>query len=95
LWAAGGCCASPDPALMLQKGGHDVTGCGVILTSDGREEAARLFNHINLHFEVTGKELKDAAVLRAVGLSAEKYSSFALMPEKAGKITPSYEAIAA
>ena len=70
-----------DPA----KGRHEVTDCEVKLTSERREEAPRLFTHINLHFIVTGKELKDAAVSRAVDLSAEKYCSVALMLEKAVK----------
>ncbi len=50
-----------------------MTNCEVKLTSERREEAPRLFTHINLHFIVTGKALKDAAVSRAVDLSAEKY----------------------
>ena len=54
-----------------------------------------LFTHINLHFIVTGSDLKEAAVARAVDLSAEKYCSVALMLEKAVNITHSYEVIAA
>ena len=94
LMAAGGCSAI-DVVSILQKGRHDVTDCEVKLTSERREEAPRLFTHINLHFVVTGKELKDAAVSRAVDLSAEKYCSVALMLEKAVKITHSYEVIEA
>ncbi|KDS97393.1 yhfA domain protein [Escherichia coli 2-011-08_S1_C3] len=48
-----------------------------------------------LHFIVTGRDLKDAAVARAVDLSAEKYCSVALMLEKAVNITHSYEVVAA
>ena len=94
LMAAGGCSAI-DVVSILQKGRHDVTDCEVKLTSERRDEAPRLFTHINLHFVVTGKELKDAAVSRAVDLSAEKYCSVALMLEKAVKITHSYEVIEA
>jgi putative redox protein len=94
LMAAGGCSAI-DVVSILQKGRHDVTNCEVKLTSERREEAPRLFTHINLHFIVTGKELKDAAVSRAVDLSAEKYCSVALMLEKAVNITHSYEVIEA
>ncbi len=83
LMAAGGCSAI-DVVSILQKGRHEVTDCEVKLTSERREEAPRLFTHINLHFVVTGKQLKDAAVSRAVDLSAEKYCSVALMLEKAG-----------
>ena len=88
LMAAGGCSAI-DVVSILQKGRQDVVDCEVKLTS------ARLFTHINLHFIVTGRDLKDAAVARAVDLSAEKYCSVALMLEKAVNITHSYEVVAA
>ena len=81
--------------IPLQKGRQDVVDCEVKLTSERREEAPRLFTHINLHFIVTGRDLKDAAVARAVDLSAEKYCSVALMLEKAVNITHSYEVVAA
>ena len=71
LMAAGGCSAI-DVVSILQKGRHDVTNCEVKLTSERREEAPRLFTHINLHFIVTGKALKDAAVSRAVDLSGRE-----------------------
>ena len=92
LLAAGGSSAL-DGGSILQKGRQNVTNCEVKLTSERREEAPRLFTHINLHFIVTGKGLKDAAVSRAVDLSAEKYCSVALMLEKAVNITHSYEVI--
>ena len=94
LMSAGGCSAI-DVVSILQKGRQDVVDCEVKLTSERREEAPRLFTHINLHFIVTGRDLKDAAVARAVDLSAEKYCSVALMLEKAVNITHSYEVVAA
>lgn len=78
LMAAGGCSAI-DVVSILQKGRQNVTNCEVKLTSERREDAPRLFTHINLHFIVTGGDLKEAAVARAVDLSAEKYCSVALM----------------
>ncbi|ENS5333163.1 OsmC family protein [Salmonella enterica] len=94
LMAAGGCSAI-DVVSILQKGRQNVTNCEVKLTSERREDSPRLFTHINLHFIVTGSDLKEAAVARAVDLSAEKYCSVALMLEKAVNITHSYEVIAA
>ncbi|ECG0448847.1 OsmC family protein [Salmonella enterica] len=94
LMAAGGCSAI-DVVSILQKGRQNVTNCEVKLTSERREDAPRLFTRINLHFIVTGSDLKEAAVARAVDLSAEKYCSVALMLEKAVNITHSYEVIAA
>ena len=49
LMAAGGCSAI-DVVSILQKGRQDVVDCEVKLTSERREEAPRLFTHINLHF---------------------------------------------
>jgi len=72
-----------------------VRDCEVKLTSQRREEAPRLFTHINLHFIVTGKDLTDKIVERAVSLSAEKYCSVSLMLGKAATITHSFEVIAA
>ena len=81
--------------IRLWSPDFNVVDCEVKLTSERREEAPRLFTHINLHFIVTGRDLKDAAVARAVDLSAEKYCSVALMLEKAVNITHSYEVVAA
>ncbi|MDN5450071.1 MAG: OsmC family protein, partial [Enterobacterales bacterium] len=86
LMSAGGCSAI-DVVSILQKGRLDVRDCEVKLTSERREEAPRLFTHINLHFVVTGKGLTDKAVERAVALSAEKYCSVALMLGQAVNIT--------
>lgn len=92
LISAGGCSAI-DVVSILQKGRLDVRDCEVKLTSERREEAPRLFTHINLHFVVTGKGLTDKAVERAVALSAEKYCSVALMLGQAVNITHSFETI--
>lgn len=90
LMSAGGCSAI-DVVSILQKGRLDVRDCEVKLTSERREEAPRLFTHINLHFIVTGKGLTDKAVERAVQLSAEKYCSVSLMLGKAANISHSFE----
>ena len=90
LIAAGGCSAI-DVVSILRKGRHQVTDCEVKLTSERREEAPRLFTDINLHFIVSGKELTDKIVERAVQLSAEKYCSVSLMLGKAANITHSIE----
>ena len=92
LMSAGGCSAI-GVVSILQKGRLDVRDCEVKLTSERREEAPRLFTHINLHFIVTGKGLTDKAVERAVALSAEKYCSVALMLGQAVNITHSFETI--
>ncbi|AKH62971.1 MULTISPECIES: OsmC family protein [Photorhabdus] len=90
LMAVGGC-STIDVISILQKGRYDIKDCEVKLTSRRREEAPRLFTSINLHFIVTGKDLSDKAVERAVTLSAEKYCSVSLMLAKTVEITHSFE----
>lgn len=90
LMSAGGCSAI-DVVSILQKGRADVRDCEVKLTSTRREEAPRLFTHINLHFVVAGRDLTDKIVERAVALSAEKYCSVSLMLGKAATISHSFK----
>ena len=90
---ATGSCSAIDVVSILQKGRHEVADCEVRLTSERREEAPRLFTHINLHFIVSGHNLSDNVVERAVTLSAEKYCSVSLMLGKGENITHSFEVI--
>lgn len=90
LMSVGGCSAI-DVLSILKKGRNDVRDCEVKLTSERREEVPRVFTHINLHFIVTGKDLTDNIVERAVNLSAEKYCSVSLMLNKAASVTHSFE----
>ncbi len=90
---ATGSCSAIDVVSILQKGRNEVTDCEVRLTSERREEALRLFTHINLHFIVTGRDLSDNVVGRAVSLSADKYCSVSLMLGKGVDVTHSFEVI--
>ncbi|TCV93639.1 OsmC family protein [Biostraticola tofi] len=93
LIAAGGCSAI-DVVSILQKGRQNVRDCEVKLTSTRRDEAPRLFTDINLHFIVSGDDLTEKSVERAVQLSAEKYCSVSLMLGKSVNITHSFEILA-
>ncbi len=68
LMAAGGCSAIDVVSILQRSSRRDQLRSEADL--ERREEAPRLFTHINLQFIVTGKALKDAAVSRAVDLSA-------------------------
>ncbi|WP_026960159.1 MULTISPECIES: OsmC family protein [Aliagarivorans] len=90
LMAAGGC-SSVDVVSILEKARQLVTGCQVELQSERAESAPRVFTKINLHFTVTGTDLSEKHVARAVSLSMDKYCSVSLMLEKHCEITHSYE----
>jgi uncharacterized OsmC-like protein len=57
-----------------------------------QKDASRKHPALSLvHFVITGKDLKEAVVARAVKLSAEKYCSASIMLEKAVEISHDFE----
>ncbi len=89
-----GGCASFDVMSILGKSRQAVTGCVARLDAERADEVPAVFTKINMHFEVTGRNPKDAAVSRAVALSAEKFCSASIMLERGGvEITHSYSVI--
>lgn len=90
-----GCCSSVDVVSILKKSRQDVTAARVELSGERAETAPRVFKKINLHFVVTGNDVSEKHVERAVKLSAEKYCSVALMLEASVEITHSFEVLAA
>lgn len=95
LMGLGGC-TSFDVMLMLQKSRQQVTDCVAELTAERADAVPAVFTRIHVHFIVTGHDLKDSHVKRAVQLSAEKYCSASIMLEKGGvEITHDYEIVSA
>ena len=92
LMSVGGC-SSVDVVSILKKTKQDFSSVDVQLTAERAETAPRVFTKINLHFVVTGKNVSEKHLERAVSLSAEKYCSVALMLDKTVKITYSHEVV--
>jgi putative redox protein len=90
LAGTGGCTAF-DVVLILKRGRHEVSGCEVKLQTDRAETDPKVFTRINMHFVVTGKNLKPEVVERAVKLSAEKYCSASIMLGKTAEISHTFE----
>jgi putative redox protein len=66
----------------------------VRIEAERADAVPAVFTKIQLHFVVTGQQLKETQVKRAVELSAEKYCSASIMLGKAGvEITHSYEIV--
>ncbi len=87
-----GGCSSFDVVSILTKSRQQVTDCRVELEAERAEGVPSPFTKIHMHFVVTGRELKDAQVKRAVELSATKYCSASIMLEAGGVvITHDYE----
>lgn len=91
LMGMGGCTAF-DVMSILNKSRQEVTDCVAELEAERADTVPSVFTKIHVHFIVTGRNLKDAMVKRAVDLSAEKYCSASIMLSKAGvEITHDYE----
>ncbi|WP_020408662.1 OsmC family protein [Hahella ganghwensis] len=87
-----GGCTSFDVMMILKKTKADVTDCVAEITAERADSVPSVFTKIHIHFVVTGNDLKEAAVKRAVSLSAEKYCSASIMLEKGGvEITHDFE----
>ncbi|MEF8752252.1 MAG: OsmC family protein, partial [Candidatus Accumulibacter necessarius] len=77
----------------LKKGRYGVTGCEVSLQAERAEAEPRVFTHIHFHFRVSGKQLKQDAVARAIELSKDKYCSASIMLGKTATITHDFEIV--
>jgi putative redox protein len=93
--AGAGACTAYDVVLILKRGRHDVTGCQLKVTSERAATDPKVFTRIHLHFIVSGRDVPDAAVARAIELSHDKYCSATIMLAKTAQITTSHELVAA
>jgi putative redox protein len=92
--AGTGGCSAYDVVTILRRGRHDVRGCTVKLQAERAPSDPKVFTRIHMHFVVSGHQLNDDAVARAVALSHEKYCSATAMLAKTAQISTSYEVIA-
>ena len=89
-----GGCASFDVVSILKKARQDIRDVHTELAAERADVEPKVFTKIHLHFVVTGKNLKEAHVKRAVELSAEKYCSASILMGRAGvEVTHDYEIV--
>jgi putative redox protein len=86
-----GGCASFDVVSMLKKSKQDLVDCEVEITAERAGEEPKVFTKIHLHFVISGNDLSDKRVARAIELSAEKYCSASIMLGKTADVTHDYE----
>ena len=90
-----GSCSSFDVLQILRKGRQDIVACVTEVEAERVDTIPKVFSKIHLHFIVSGRNLKESAVKRAIQLSAEKYCSASIMLGKAVEITHDFEIIEA
>jgi len=89
-----GGCASYDVVHILKRGRVDVTDCKAQLEAERADDVPSVFTKVRIHFVVSGPNLPENKVARAVQLSAEKYCSASIMLSRGGvEIEHSYEVL--
>lgn len=86
-----GTCSAIDVVSILEKSKQQVQNVDVELSAERAETVPKVFTNIHLHFVVTGTDVSEKHVERAVKLSADKYCSVAKMLEHAADITHDFE----
>ena len=86
-----GACSSYDVVSILKKSRQPIDDCQVEISAERADEIPQVFTEIHLHFILSGRDLKEKQVEKAINLSAEKYCSASIMLGKTARITHSYE----
>ena len=86
-----GSCTAFDVISILKKGRQQVVDCKVEVSAERVDSVPKVFSKIHVQFIVSGADLSEASVKRAVDLSAEKYCSASIMLGKAAEITHGFE----
>jgi putative redox protein len=86
-----GGCASMDVISILQKKKQAVTDFQVKVHAERAQEHPKVFTRAVIEYLVTGRNVDETALLRAIELSAEKYCPAVAMLKKAFPIQMIYK----
>ena len=86
-----GACTAFDVVTILKKSRQPIVDCVAEIVAERADEIPKVFTKIHVHFVITGNNLNETQVERAVKLSAEKYCSASIMLSKSVEITHDYE----
>ncbi|OAU95826.1 OsmC family protein [Moraxella catarrhalis] len=89
-----GGCASYDVVSIMKKSRQDITDVRCQMRAHRADTIPAVFTDIHLHFVVTGSNIKESQLAKAIELSAEKYCSASRMLSSGGvNITHDYEIV--
>ncbi len=92
LMGMGGCSVY-DVVEMLKKSRQTVYDCMVAIDSERSINVPKVFTAIHMHYTVTGKNISESHVKRAISLSTSKYCSAAIMLAKTATINYDYRLV--
>ena len=88
-----GGCTSFDVVSILHKSRQQLVNCAVEIEAERADSIPKVFTSIHLHFIVTGRDLDQNKVAKAIDLSADKYCSASRILEKTATITHDFEIV--
>ncbi len=88
-----GGCSGMDVISILRKKQQKVSRFEINVKGENAESHPKRYTAIHIEYVVTGKDISEEAVKRAIELSLEKYCSVGATLGKAAKITHSYRVI--
>ena len=94
LIALGGC-TGMDIVPLFKKMRQDVTAVELNISAERSEEHPRVYTKIDIEYVVTGRNLEEDKVKRAIDLSQEKYCSVSAMLKKACPVNYTYRVVEA
>lgn len=86
-----GGCTSFDVVHILKKARQQVVDCDAQIEAERADTDPKVFTKIHIHFKVSGHQLSEKHVSRAISLSAEKYCSASIMLGQMAEITHDFE----
>ena len=94
LMGMGGC-TGIDVISILKKARQKVQDCRVQIEAEREDDYPRIFRKIHLHFILSGTNLSEHQVQRAIQLSQETYCAASIIMGRSGaEVTHSYEIMA-
>jgi putative redox protein len=88
-----GGCSGMDVISILKKKKQNVTNIEINVKGEKAESYPKKFTQINIEYTISGKDLSEDAVKRAIELSMDKYCSVKATLEGSTKINYTYKII--
>lgn len=93
LLTAFGGCSGMDVISILRKKRQNVKGLAIEVKGEKAETHPKMYTAIHIDYTISGEDISEEAVKKAVDLSLERYCSVGAMLGKAAKITHSYKIV--
>ncbi|WP_294610933.1 OsmC family protein [uncultured Gilliamella sp.] len=90
LHGAAGCMAY-DIMAILKNAKKEVTDLWIDIEKNQATSSPKVYTDIHFHIVITGKNIDNEVVEKAIKLSSEKYCSASIMLSKTAKMVYSYE----